>query len=117
MTTYTMSVSLQLTMYELIMAWFRKTGRFEEKEYECIALASTISAIYSSLVTNPLEVFTVGKQIDPRTSVRKIIRKEGKRLYTKGIGPRTIYNCLYSLLFFNSAHLFGKAFNVSLTEE
>ena len=117
MMTYSLSVSIQLTIYEIMMSWFRNSKGPKMSEYEQIAIGSLVSAGVSSVLTNPMEVFTVGKQIDPRSDVREVIRKEGARLLTKGIGPRTVYNCLYSLLFFNSAHLFGKAFDVSLTEE
>ena len=115
---YAIAISIQLTLYEILVGVAKKRPDFKEKEIRYITGSSLIAAAISAIMTNSFEVMTLNKQINPGINMYKdLIKKEGSRLLTRGIGARTVYTCLYSLVFFNAANFYGKIFGVSLTED
>ena len=65
-----------------------------------------------------MDVITINKQTNPDLNIRKLIKKEGAHLLTKGLLARIYYNSMQSLVFFNLVMYIGKIYNVEyLTTE
>uniref|UniRef100_F1L6P2 Solute carrier family 25 member 44 n=1 Tax=Ascaris suum TaxID=6253 RepID=F1L6P2_ASCSU len=65
------------------------------------ALAGSLSGMSAAICTNPLEVLRIRVQVH-RTSyaetIRRLMKYEGTRVFTKGLPPRIINNGIYSCL-------------------
>lgn len=116
LTAYVMSVSLSLTCHEIILGFLKRKGQFAENEMACITFSSVLSAIISSSLTNPFETITVNKQLHPSLNIIEFIKSEKYWLLTKGIVPWVLFNSIFYIIFFNVSYLFGKLFDVTLTD-
>lgn len=71
----------------------------------------------AALFTNSLEVIVVRQQSESGQSVREIIKHEGFKIVTKGLGAKLMMTSFSSILFFMSMTHVGRLFNTNLSEE
>lgn len=115
--TYTMMISIQFTIYESIMDLMKKRDEnYSKNQVKYTVGASFVAGAVASSVTNGLEVLTVAKQTRPENKLSSIIKKEGMRLFTKGLGARVIYNSVQSIVFFSTLNYVGDKFGVDVTD-
>uniref|UniRef100_A0A1I8AUR2 Solute carrier family 25 member 44 n=1 Tax=Steinernema glaseri TaxID=37863 RepID=A0A1I8AUR2_9BILA len=65
------------------------------------ALSGSIGGIMAAVCTNPLEVLRIRIQVHRTTyyeTLRRLLKFEGLRVFTKGLAPRMINNGIYSCL-------------------
>ncbi|GMT08092.1 hypothetical protein PENTCL1PPCAC_30266 [Pristionchus entomophagus] len=65
------------------------------------AIAGTVGGVASAICTNPLEMLRIRLQVHRtsyRETVRRLIKYEGRRVFTQGLAPRVVNNALYSCL-------------------
>ena len=109
-----------MTVYELIIDHFIKTmglQGFQARENLCVLKASVCSGVIAALFTNSLEVVVVRQQSESGQSVAEILRQEGLKILTKGLGAKLLMTSCSSVLFFMSMTHIGKLFNTNLSEE
>ncbi|KAF8366704.1 hypothetical protein PRIPAC_84533 [Pristionchus pacificus] len=87
-----------------------KTGKGEGGDEEMAArrllfldqaVAGTVGGVASAICTNPLEMLRIRLQVHRtsyRETVRRLIKYEGRRVFTTGLAPRVVNNALYSCL-------------------
>jgi len=117
--TYCITVSIQFTIYEYAMLYYKNKytpEEFELKEVYCNMIASTWAGAIASAMTNCLEVVTVNKQTNPELKIMEMVRAQGLRLLTKGLLARVYYNSMQSVVFFNLVLYIGKKYNVELSD-
>ncbi|TKR59920.1 hypothetical protein L596_029527 [Steinernema carpocapsae] len=65
------------------------------------ALSGSIGGVAAAICTNPLEVLRIRIQVHRTTyyeTMRRLVKFEGLRVFTKGLAPRMINNGIYSCL-------------------
>jgi hypothetical protein len=58
----------------------------------------------------------VRKQTNPKVNLLEVIKHERLNMFTKGLAARGCFNSLQAMTFFSAANIFGKFYNVELTE-
>lgn len=56
--------------------------------------ASSLAGAISSGLTNCFDVLTINKQANPEINLLSLIKKEGFKLFTKGLAARVYYHSL-----------------------
>ena len=94
LTTYTLCVSLQFTIYEKIIAHYKEkyAEHYHTKEKEANIIASLLAGAISSGLTNSLEVLTINKQARPEINLMTLVRQERFSLFYKGLSARVYYH-------------------------
>lgn len=90
---------------------------YDKHEFNVNIVASFLAGAIGSGVTNGLDVLTITKQANPESKLQGIIKSEGLKLLTKGLGARVFYNSMQSVAFFNLVLLIGKVYNVDICDE
>ena len=119
LTTYATFVTLQFSIYERYMQYFReKLGpeSFAKQELKINSQAGLLAGVFAAACTNSLEDITVAKQTNPETVIRKLIQEQGMSLFTKGLMARISYNAGQSVVFFNLVLYIGKLYDVELSD-
>lgn len=88
-----------------------------EIETRCVLKASVLSGVVAALFTNSLEVIVVRQQSESGQTVREILKQEGFKIVTKGLGAKLMMTSFSSVLFFMSMTHVGRLFNTNLSEE
>ena len=117
--TYCLCVSIQFTIFESMMAHFkRRYGTdFEKKEVTLNMTAAFLGGAVGSGLTNAFDVLTINKQTDPKVQLIEIARREGVNLLTKGLLARVYYNSMQSIVFFQLVLHIGKVYDVELSDD
>ena len=79
--------------------------------------ASIFSGMLAALFTNGMEVIVVRSQSETGETVSEILKQEGIKILTKGLGAKLLLTTCSSFMFFMSMHYAGKLFNTNLSEE
>lgn len=58
----------------------------------------------------------MAKQTNPKLNIFEMVKQDGTKLLTRGLWSRVLYNGGQSFVFFNVLLLFGKQFNVELSD-
>jgi hypothetical protein len=120
--TYCMSVSIEFTIYESVMKYFKlkyskEEGEFEKKELQINMLAGFLTGKISSGLTNSFDRVTINKHTKPYLKIWEMIKKERFNLFTKGLLARVYYHSMQSLLLFHLVLYIGKIYNVNISED
>eukprot|EP00347_Sterkiella_histriomuscorum_P010096 403338693 len=117
--TYCMCVSIQFTIYEYIMKFYKIQygDNFKDHEFRINMIASFLGGAIGSGLTNSFDVITINKQANPETNIKELIKKERFGLLTKGLLARVYYNSMQSIVFFNLVMYIGKIYNVELSDD
>ena len=117
-----MCVSIQFTIYESVMKYFKlkyskEEGEFEKKELQINMLAGFLAGAISSGLTNSFDMVTINKQTNPDLKIWEIIKTERLNLLTKGLLARVYLHSMQSLVFFHLVLHIGKIYNVDISED
>ncbi|KAI1695584.1 mitochondrial carrier protein domain-containing protein [Ditylenchus destructor] len=108
--SYYWALSAMQSSYNSFLSWRRRKGpTFTNEENSSSnngqnllvmqGFAGALAGMFAAIGTNPLEVLRIRIQVH-RTSymetVKRLIKYEGVRVFTKGLAPRIISNALYS---------------------
>ena len=119
--TYCMCVSIQFTIYESVMKYFKQLysqeGEFEKKEQQVNMFAGFLAGAVSSGLTNSFDMVTINKQTNPDLKIMEMIKTERFNLFTKGLLARVYYNSMQSLVFFHLVLHIGKIYNVDISDD
>lgn len=119
MITYCSFVAMQFSIYEKILDHKKKQmgmEKFRESELKINCFAGFVAGSVAAAITNSFESITVAKQTDPKTNIFEMIKQDGTKLLTRGLGSRVVYNGGQSFVFFNLLMVMGKIFNVELSD-
>eukprot|EP00347_Sterkiella_histriomuscorum_P008609 403344440 len=119
LTAYTVSVSLQFTIYEYVITFYKRLygENYSQIELTSNIVASFLGGVISSALTNSLEVLTLQKQANPEVKLLQIIKQERIKLFYKGLSARVLYHSFQSIVFFNLVNQIGKIYNVELSDD
>ena len=109
-----------MTTYELIIDKKIKVlglKKFQENESKHVMQASLVSGVLAALFTNGMEVIVVRQQSESGETVQQILKQEGIKILTKGLGAKLLLTTCSSFMFFMSMFYAGKVFNTNLSEE
>ena len=106
--------------YELIIdKAIKKNGveKFKEQETINVIKASIVSGIFAASLTNCLDVIVIRTQAESGETALQIIKNEGFKLLTKGLGAKLILTSFSSVFFFLTINKVGKIFDTNLSDD